>query len=283
MMALSILRLAFVLFIGSVASLPAGAQTRNLSVEPVADTTIYGGTAISDGLSDGAGAYLWMSVTAEGLVRRALLRFDLQAIPRGALVREARLTLYQSRSREDHAVQVHRLLSPWGEAASNAGSAGNGAPAQAGDATWIRSRFPDIAWASPGGDFTPAASASIVVRGPGESYTWGSTATMVQDVQRWVDEPASNHGWILIGHEAGNQNAKRFESRNNSNAAIRPRLVVVYDEPGLAAVDTDIPVPGWALALLAAGLAWRAGRPARAPRVPRSSRSPRTRGGSAGT
>jgi hypothetical protein len=245
-----------------LAARPHGTQAATaLAFEPVADTSIFNGTAGSDGLSDGVGLYLWLAVTAEGLNRRALVRFDLASILAGSVVLEARLTLYESRSREDHAVRLHRLLRGWGEGGSNAGSAGNGAPAQAGDATWTRARFPDQAWTTPGGDFVAAPSASTLVGGPGQFYTWGPTPSLVQDVQGWIDAPSSNHGWILIGNETGLQNAKRFESRHGSVAANRPGLSLLIEPPApLARVDTDIPVPAWSVGLLGAGLAWMVGR-----------------------
>lgn len=221
-----------------------------LALTPAQDTSIYNGTSGSNSLADGAGPYLWLSVTAEGLNRRALLRFDVSAIPPGALVREVRLSLYESRSREGHAVEVHRLLRGWGEGSSNGGSAGAGAPAAPGDATWVHAVHPNQAWDVPGGDFAPAPSASIQVDFPGQFYTWGPTGGLTADVQAWVNQPGSNHGWILIGNEQGNQNAKRFESRDNTEASLRPRLEVVYDPPAPVS-DGDIPIPAWALVLLA--------------------------------
>jgi hypothetical protein len=81
---------------------------------------------------------------------------------------------------------------------------------------------------------------------------------LLQDVQGWVDQPASNHGWILIGQEDGVQNAKRFSSRTSTEP---PRLEVRYREPSAQAQDGDVPLPAWALitlfAALAAGLARR--------------------------
>lgn len=60
------------------------------------DTSIYSGTPGSHLLADGSGDYLWLSVTAEGLVRRLLRRFDLSTLPAGAVVRQATLSLYES-------------------------------------------------------------------------------------------------------------------------------------------------------------------------------------------
>lgn len=229
---------------------------------PSQDASIFDGSSSSADLADGRGPYLWLSVTAEGLNRRALLKFDVSAIPAGARVLEVRLSLYESRSREDHNVAVHRLLRAWSEGPANGGSAGAGAPAGASDVTWLQALRPQQAWAVPGGDHAPLASASIPVGFAGQFYTWGPTAALVADVQSWVDQPAGNHGWLLIGHEQGQQNAKRFESRDNSEASLRPRLEVVYDPP-MPVGEGDIPIPPWALALLAGAFGARLWKGAR--------------------
>ena len=236
------------------------AAEQTFSTTALQDTSIFAGTPGSQNLADGSGDYLWLAVTAEGLNRRLLLQFDLAAVPPGSVVRQVTLTLYESRARDEHDVRVHRLLAPWGEGASNAGGAGTGAPAAPGDATWVSRLHPGSPWATPGGDFEPTASAVQRVGFPNTTYSWaaalpasGPAPRFVQDVQRWVDDAASNHGWILIGDEAGLQNAKRFESRNNAVAVNRPRLHLVYDLPP----DGEVPLPAWMLALLAAGIGWR--------------------------
>jgi hypothetical protein len=234
----------------------SAAHAEVVTLNPVQDTSIFSGTPESAGLSDGSGDYLWTSVTDAGLVRRALVKFDVTAIPAGSVVREVRVSLYQSRSRENHAVSIHRLTRGWGESTSNAGGAGTGAPAAPGDATWVRTIHPNLPWSVPGGDFVAIAGASTFVAFQGEFYTWGTTPNLVSDVQSWVDQPAANHGWILIGSEAGQKTAKRFESRNNATVSARPRLEVVYDPPTIAS-DGDIPVPPWALVVLAGALAGR--------------------------
>lgn len=228
-----------------------------------ADTTIYaaqGGGTEYDAVSDGAGANLWTAVTAGGVIRRALLRFDLAAIPAGSQVLSVTLTLHEIRSRETHATSLHRVLAPWGEAGSDGGDAGIGAQAQSGDATWSHRLYPTVVWAQRGGDFVPGASSSLVVGGAPAFYTWPSTAQLVADVQGWVDQPAAHHGWIVIGTETGQQNAKRWASRQQASPTVRPLLIVRAEPP---ADNGEIPVPAWALLLLGAGLATGLARTAR--------------------
>lgn len=126
------------------AAAPCQAQVTEPTVTITAqqDMSIHSGMPGSHLLADGSGDYLGLSVTAEGLVRRLLRHFDLSTLPAGAVVRQATLSLYESRARDEQVVAVHRLLAPWGEGASNAGGAGTGAAATPGDATWTQRFHP---------------------------------------------------------------------------------------------------------------------------------------------
>ena len=249
----------WILHVGASALLLAGTggtRADTLVLTPVQDASIFNGTPASDSLAEGSGGYLWLSTTAEGLARRALLRFDLGAVPPGSVLRTARLVLYESRSRTNHLVAVHRLLAAWTEGPANAGGSGTGVAAGTGDVTWRLRSHPALPWQQPGGDFMPNASAIALLGLPNQTYAWADAPGLVADVQRWVNLPADNHGWILIGDEINAQSAKRFESRNNAVTVNRPRLELVFDSPAPPA-DGDVPLPLWAMALLAAALGWR--------------------------
>lgn len=225
-------------------------------LEAVADTTIFAnqsGDTAYDATSDGSGPNIWTAVLASGTTRRALVRFDLSAIPAGSRVMSASLDFFVVRARDEHNTSLHRILAAWGEGASNGGDAGVGAPAQPGDATWSHRIWPGTLWAQRGGDFVATVSAVRSVGFGPASYTFDSTPALVADVQGWLQNPASNHGWIMIGDDQGIQNAKRIASRNSSTPSARPTLVLSVQP---APPDSgDIPLPPWALALLAAGLA----------------------------
>ncbi|MFN0133716.1 MAG: multicopper oxidase domain-containing protein [Phycisphaerales bacterium] len=217
-----------------------GSSARAQSVEflPAADNTIF---SESDSVSNGAGQYFFAGRTNQNppAVRRGLIRFNVAgAIPDGSTVTSVQLTLYMSRSKPGtDPVSIHRATSAWGEGTSDTGSEeGQGAPATLNDATW-RYRFYNPAnppgstsWIALGGDFTPTASATIPVGNEG-SYSWGSNAAMVADAQTWVDSPAANHGWIVIGNESANRTATRFDSREFGEVSKRPRLVVNFTPP----------------------------------------------------
>ncbi len=259
---LNTLWLTIALFTGT-----AVAADQTVTLIATRDASIYHGLPGSDTLADGSGPYLWTSVTAEGLVRRALLKFDLSAIPAGAVVRQVTLTLWESRSRGDHNIALHRLLANWGEGPANAGGSGAGAPAASGDSTWSHRIYPGTPWNTPGGEFDPVASAVQLVGSADASYSWsgalpaggGAAPRIVIDVQSWVNAPTGNHGWIMIGNETTPQNAKRFESRNSGFDVRKPQLTLVYSEPVVVA-EGDVPLPAWALVMLASMLiasGWR--------------------------
>ena len=208
-----------------------------VSLEPSKDNTLF---EDSDGtLSNGAGERLLCGRTGEPNNRRALIAFDFSSLPAGSVISSVSLTLNASKvaSSSAQSTSLHRLLADWGEGSSNAsGQEGRGADAATGDATWIHRFNATDLWDSPGGDFNPAASASLSVGATG-SYTWPSNASLIADVQRWVDDPETNFGWILIGNEGSSRTAKRFDSRENSSL-VRPQLTVEF----AAAPDNAAPV-----------------------------------------
>lgn len=199
-------------------------------LNPVADNTIY---SQSGNTSNGAGEGLFVGRTNSGLSRRALLRFDLAAIPPDSIINSATLTLNVTRSRTSPQILgLHRLLATWGEGTSNAGgNEGGGATATTGDATWSYRFFSTTSWAAEGADFAAVASATAEVGFAEEPANWGS-AQLAQDVRDWLANPSSNAGWIVIGNEGTNQTAKRFASREYFDIALRPVLLVDYTPPG---------------------------------------------------
>ena len=106
-----------------------------------------------------------------------------------------------------------RLLRHQGDCcieARSPGEEGDGAPATSNDATWRHRFFDTIFWSTQGGDFSATVSASQSVGAVGQ-YTW-SSAQMVADVQAWLDNPASNFGWLVLGDETAIATAKRFDT-----------------------------------------------------------------------
>jgi hypothetical protein len=221
--------LAVTVLMASGASL---ADTVTLS--PLKDNTLFEDP--NGELSNGAGYYLFAGVNDVDEIRRGLLMFDVaSSIPSGATINSASLTLNMSRTKDtskSYTVALHRVLAGWGAGTSDAdGEEGKGAPAAPGDATWLHRSYNTSFWSNPGGDFDPAASASRTVTGTG-FYTWASTAQTVADVQAWLNSPATNFGWMMIGDESQKTTAQRFDSQNMNDTSKRPKLVVNFT-PGL--------------------------------------------------
>lgn len=207
----------------------APAQLTTVQLPAAADNTLY--DAPLGDLSNGAGQHLFAGLTLIQLRRRALVRFDLEALPPGAQIVSAELVLHVSKLSMPLApepVRVHRALASWGEGGSDALlEEGSGAPATSGDATWLHRSAPGSFWASPGGDYVAAPSAMLAVDTLGPAR-WTSLG-LANDVQTWVDAPDQNHGWVLVGNETAPVNStRRFDSREHPQPARRPGLVVTY-------------------------------------------------------
>jgi hypothetical protein len=59
---------------------------------------------------------------------------------------------------------------------------------------------------------------------------------MVADVQSWLDNPANNFGWLVLGDESGIATAKRFDTRESTSP---PVLSILY-----TSAPTPTPTPG---------------------------------------
>lgn len=229
--------LALVAVAGVAVVCPAEAGADVVTIVANRDNTLFQDETGS--LSNGAGTGVFAGVTTNNGARRALLSFKVQDfIPAGAVVTRAELTLYSDRARGTNtAMGIHRMVASWGEGTSFTGL-GNGVDAERGDATWT-TRFFQIGpeWINRGGDFVPAASTVINVGSAFRSYVW-SGAGMVADVQRWVDNPDENYGWLLKAEdESLTGRAKRFVSREGDPENRRPRLLVEYTPPAPCAAD----------------------------------------------
>ena len=191
-------------------------------------------------LSNGAGEHLFAGATNQRFEfrRRALVAFDLTGIPPGTDPGDVSFSIQMNRTIAGSVImRLHRVTASWGEEGSDApGLEGKGDDAETGDATWIHRHFPDVFWTDPGGDFQTAESASVSI-GTDGIYTFGPTAEMTADVRDWIDDPSSNHGWILITSELSRTpTAKRFSSRETEQG-IPPTLRL----PAITSLPTEIP------------------------------------------
>lgn len=204
------------------------------------DNTLY--EDATGQISNGQGDSIFAGVTGVLTKRRALVYFDCSSIPAGSTITSAErtLTLIRSVRASTHPVAVHKVTASWGEGASmTMGSPGQGTQAQTNDATWIHRFYSTTNWTSAGGDFVAAASATIDVAQATGPYTWGSTPSLVADVQLFVNNAASNFGWIMVGNEAAAPTAKEFASSEYFDTDARPMLLVTYIPPCALTADVD--------------------------------------------
>lgn len=208
-----------------------------LTFTPSKDNTLF--DSDSGAISNGAGEYLFVGKTAQnnGELRRALLAFDINSrIPAGSEISSVSLQLTMTKTIADvQPVSIHKALADWGEGSSNAaGQEGAGTISTANDATWLHRFFeaqPEVLWSNPGGDFESTSLATAQIAGDGD-YTW-QTPEMIAAVQSWLDRPAENFGWLLLGNEVTTEQqepatAKRFNSRENRETGTVPRLTVTF-------------------------------------------------------
>jgi hypothetical protein len=192
------------------------------------DNTMY---EESGDRSNGQGPHLYAGRNAGFSARRALMRFDVSGIPSYATILSVELSLDANHVAPGAVVAthtLHRVTAEWGEGASDAGEPGGlGTVAEPGDATWLFRLWPTDAWASAGGDFEAAVSASQDIGAAG-AYMFSGQG-LIDDVAAWVDGSVPNFGWVLRGDESTSVTAKRFGS--SENAAGGPSLAITYEEP----------------------------------------------------
>lgn len=214
------------------------AAANTVTITSSKDNTIFS-EAVSN--SDGANIGFYAGNTNTGATRRGLIAFTLTGnVPTSATINSVSLQLNCSKTAAGaQTVSLYRLNANWGEGTSDSGATngGGGAAATTNDATWVARFFPSTNWTTPGGDFQASASASASVSGVG-LYTWNSTAQLVADVQGWLNNPATNFGWIVRSNESATQTTKRFSSKEDT-ASLRPALTITFT-PVTAVQDWEL-------------------------------------------
>lgn len=161
------------------------------------------------GQVDQVPAMAWTFLGVPGVVRAAL-RFDLSSIPQGALVLDARLSLYaydspagfgqHSDLSGPNDAWIRRITTPWDEAT----------------VTW---------------NTAPASVSAGQIALPGTSdplhdHTLIDVTALVQDM---VDDPANSHGFLIRLQDETYYRRLNFATSEHSDPARRPRLEVTYE------------------------------------------------------
>ncbi|MGQ0796536.1 MAG: DNRLRE domain-containing protein, partial [Methanobacteriota archaeon] len=140
---------------------------------------------------------------------RTLVRFDLSAIPAGAVIDDATLSLYMASGiGNPFTATVHEVTASWDEAQT----------------TWD-DRLVGTLWASAGGDYDPHVIAQVVL----DNTAGWKTANVTQLVDLWYRGRFANNGLIVVAPNAGAQSDKTFHSSEYvADPTLRPKLDVRY-------------------------------------------------------
>jgi len=224
-------------------------QAIQLPITAAVDTTLR-----QDQTGDNFGAFnrMWVGnggpdKTPTAPLRRGLLEFDLSAVPAGATINSATLTMQCTNFHTlAQNIRLHRALVDWGEGVKT--GKGGGA-ATAGEASWTNRITGTAAWGAAGGlagtDYVAAYSAQKNVTGTG-SFIWDS-AGLLADVRNWYTTPSTNYGWFLISDQEGAAGeVVRFATSEDTGTApsIKPLLTIDYTlaSPSLFGVSSG-PTP----------------------------------------
>src|SRR5581483_11993401 len=143
-------------------------------------------------------------------LQRALLFFNVSAIPTTATVTSATLEMQSTQIGGTLNISVYELLRAWTE------GSGNGT---ADAANWTESA-PGTNWTSPGADFVAGAVANLNTNTTGQ-HSWDLTSL----VQAWVSGAKTNYGIIVASPDGGGNLTATYDS---SEGTTPPRLVITY-------------------------------------------------------
>jgi len=158
----------------------------------------------------GAAAETWVS-SASNDKTRSLLRFNLDAIPAGARILGATLSLYHRDGSDSNVpVSAHRITSDWIES----------------EVTW-NNRDNTNTWNNPGGDYDPDAVSTTLVDSGGtpdpQRYEWDISSLVLG----WINGSYPNFGVVLLVEQAG-FSGERFDTSDHADPTHHPRLNISY-------------------------------------------------------
>lgn len=183
------------------------AGTRDSVIREASPTTNYGSD--SDLVVDGE------SLTdGNSYDERALMQWDLSAIPAGSTALAATITVEVFNETGD-TYPLYPVRRAWTET----------------EVTWEQATGADP-WAVPGADGAgdrDGIPIAEVVAAPIGTLTLDLDAAGIALAQQWIDDPATNHGVIFLDPDA--TNGLDFYSRNHATADERPRLDVTVTLP----------------------------------------------------
>jgi hypothetical protein len=153
-----------------------------------------------------------------------LLSWDLTSLPAGIIIQSVDIAVnIINGSSEDY--EFYQVLRPWVER----------------EVTW-NVYASGMNWQTPGaagsGDYASTALARITGRAGPETVPLNSAGLVV--VQSWVDDPATNHGFILVDYVDATDGLD-FSSREHETISERPKLTITYVSSPVLSVKQELP------------------------------------------
>jgi alkaline phosphatase len=148
-------------------------------------------------------------LTETGKLQRSLLRFNLSAVPPGAALERATLSVWVKdlRTSAPVAVRAHDVLETWTEA----------------QVTWgYRDLAAKLLWSTAGGAYDPAVVATATVAQKNAWVAWDLTAL----ASSWL--AGDNLGVILEAPSSSPKSEVKFKSGDDTDALHRPKLEMCY-------------------------------------------------------
>lgn len=199
-----------VLFVNSILIVSQSALAQSGVATVAAETSIF-----EEQADDNAGSYSLYCIgnldTDE--TRRAFVSFSLPAIPSGALITRVVYEFVQDQVRSQGAgpltadLEMRRALADWQEGSGVQGGGPCGGGSEVAGVTW--NTAPGVSGTISATEFLPATNnTSITI----DTDIGGDDDGLIDDIQAWVDNPASNFGWeYRVADEGVADNARRMQ------------------------------------------------------------------------
>ena len=181
----------------------------------------YNGTRDTKLISNTPNTNYGIDTTIEvdgALKKSALLYWNLSSIRSGSKIRSVEITVNVT-NKSTETYELYESRRPWVES----------------EATWNEFAFGQ-SWQVAGADGPEDRRAAVlgaIADSSEGSHTFSLNSTGVAVVQAWVDNPAANHGFIILEH-INTRDGLDFSSRENRTISKRPKLTVIYDGAGSA-------------------------------------------------
>lgn len=176
-----------------------------------------------DSLSTDLGAVQW-TCGGNPCELRALMQFDLSAIPQGTTILNARLSLYANPAQQNgnpalgpmygtaNSCELLKITSPW--------------------------TLNNVNWAN---QPTYTTNNLITLSQSTSAYQNYQQIDVTSIVQDWVNQPSLNYGWMIKMTTGSFYNSMLFSSSDFPDSTKHPKLEICYETVGLSEIKDQIP------------------------------------------